>query len=62
MKALWRIGWRLCQALGINQIAALAGQFVGLVAGGLLAALDWRAVCWVNLPVGVFGTGSASSC
>src|SRR5258705_657098 len=29
-------------ALGINQIAALAGQFIGLVAGGLLAALDWR--------------------
>src|ERR1700730_5559462 len=29
-------------ALGTNQIAGLAGQFVGLVAGGLLAALDWR--------------------
>ncbi len=43
-------------ALGINQVAALAGQFVGLVAGGLLAALDWRAVFWVNVPVGVFGT------
>ena len=43
-------------ALGINQIAAIAGQFIGLVAGGLLAALDWRAVFWVNVPVGVFGT------
>src|ERR1700677_8211 len=43
-------------ALGINQIAGLAGQFVGLVAGGLLAALDWRAVFWVNVPVGVYGT------
>jgi MFS family permease len=43
-------------ALGTNQIAALAGQFVGLVAGGLLAAWDWRAVFWVNVPVGVFGT------
>jgi MFS family permease len=43
-------------ALGVNQVAAIAGQFVGLVAGGLLAALDWRAVFWVNLPVGVFGT------
>jgi MFS family permease len=43
-------------ALGFNQVAALAGQFVGLVAGGLLAALDWRAVFWVNVPVGVFGT------
>ncbi len=43
-------------ALGLNQVAALAGQFIGLVAGGLLAALDWRAVFWVNVPVGVFGT------
>ena len=43
-------------ALGTNQIAGLAGQFVGLVAGGLLAAIDWRAVFWINVPVGVFGT------
>jgi MFS family permease len=43
-------------ALGINQVAAIAGQFIGLVAGGLLAALDWRAVFWVNVPVGVYGT------
>jgi len=43
-------------ALGINQVAGLAGQFIGLVAGGLLAALDWRAVFWINVPVGVFGT------
>jgi MFS family permease len=27
-------------ALGTNQVAGLAGQFVGLVAGGLLAAID----------------------
>jgi len=43
-------------ALGINQVAGLAGMFIGLVAGGLLAVLDWRAVFWVNVPVGVFGT------
>jgi MFS family permease len=43
-------------ALGLNQVAALSGQFVGLVAGGLLAALDWRAVFWVNVPVGIYGT------
>jgi MFS family permease len=43
-------------ALGINQVAALAGQFIGLVAGGVLAIIDWRAVFWVNVPVGVFGT------
>ncbi|MEW1862457.1 MFS transporter [Streptomyces sp. NPDC088194] len=43
-------------ALGINQVAGLAGMFIGLVAGGLLATWDWRAVFWVNVPVGVFGT------
>jgi MFS family permease len=43
-------------ALGINQVAAIAGQFIGLVAGGVLAAIDWRAVFWVNVPVGVIGT------
>jgi MFS family permease len=43
-------------ALGINQMAALGGQFIGLVAGGVLAAIDWRAVFWVNVPVGVVGT------
>jgi MFS family permease len=43
-------------ALGTNQVAAIAGQFVGLVAGGILAAIDWRAVFWVNVPVGVYGT------
>lgn len=43
-------------ALGTNQVAGLSGQFIGLVAGGLLAALDWRAVFWVNVPVGIFGT------
>jgi MFS family permease len=43
-------------ALGINQVAALAGMFIGLVAGGLLAAWDWRAVFWVNVPVGIYGT------
>jgi MFS family permease len=43
-------------ALGVNQITALAGQFLGLLAGGLLAAIDWRAVFWVSVPIGVFGT------
>jgi MFS family permease len=43
-------------ALGINQIAGISGQFVGLLLGGLLAAWDWRAVFWVNVPIGVIGT------
>jgi MFS family permease len=43
-------------ALGINQIAGISGQFVGLLLGGLLAAWDWRAVFWVNVPIGVWGT------
>ncbi|HTP16241.1 MAG TPA: MFS transporter [Streptosporangiaceae bacterium] len=44
------------RALGINQIAGISGQFIGLLLGGLLAAWDWRAVFWVNVPIGVFGT------
>jgi MFS family permease len=43
-------------ALGINQIAGISGQFVGLLLGGLLAAWDWRSVFWINVPFGVFGT------
>ncbi|MEP9413051.1 MFS transporter [Gordonia sp. VNQ95] len=43
-------------ALGLNQVAALAGQLSGLVLGGLLAAWDWRAVFWVNVPIGLFFT------
>jgi hypothetical protein len=43
-------------ALSINQVAALAGMFIGLVAGGVLATIDWRLVFWVNVPVGVFAT------
>jgi MFS family permease len=43
-------------ALGYNQVAALSGSFIGLVLGGVLAAWDWRAVFWVNVPIGLFGT------
>ena len=43
-------------AMGINMVAAIAGQFFGLVIGGLLADIDWRLIFWVNVPVGVFGT------
>jgi EmrB/QacA subfamily drug resistance transporter len=43
-------------ALGVNQIAGISGQFVGLLLGGLLAAWDWRLVFWINVPIGLFGT------
>ena len=43
-------------ALGVNQIAGLAGSFVGLILGGVLAAVDWRWVFLINVPVGVVGT------
>jgi MFS family permease len=43
-------------AMGINQIALLSGQFIGLVLGGLLAAIDWRAVFLVSVPFSVGGT------
>jgi MFS family permease len=43
-------------ALGINQVAALAGSFIGLVAGGLLSQWNWRAVFLVSVPLGVLGT------
>ena len=43
-------------ALGINQISGMAGQFVGLLLGGVLAAWDWRAIFWINVPIGIFGT------
>jgi MFS family permease len=43
-------------ALGINQVAAIAGSFIGLIVGGLLAVVDWRAVFFVSVPIGVIGT------
>jgi EmrB/QacA subfamily drug resistance transporter len=43
-------------ALGVNQVAALAGSFVGLIVGGLLSEWHWRAVFWVSVPVGLWGT------
>ncbi|TMD15172.1 MAG: MFS transporter [Chloroflexi bacterium] len=43
-------------ALGINMIAAMAGSFLGLVIGGLLAGINWRLVFLINVPIGVIGT------
>jgi len=43
-------------ALGVNQIAAIAGSFLGLLVGGVLSEVSWRGVFWVSVPVGVVGT------
>lgn len=43
-------------ALGINGVAAVAGSSIGLVLGGVLAPVAWRAVFLVSVPFGVFGT------
>jgi MFS family permease len=44
------------KAMGINSMAALAGSLLGLILGGILAAIDWRYVFLVSVPVGAFGT------
>ncbi|WP_017935224.1 MFS transporter [Nocardioides sp. Iso805N] len=43
-------------ALGINNVAAVAGSFIGLVVGGVLSEIDWRLIFWVSVPIGVLGT------
>jgi MFS family permease len=43
-------------ALGVNQVAGLAGSFIGLVLGGVLSAWNWRAIFWVSVIVGAIGT------
>ncbi|MEV5967526.1 MFS transporter [Kribbella sp. NPDC051952] len=43
-------------ALGINQVAALGGSFIGLILGGLLAPVDWRLVFFISVPFGLIGT------
>jgi len=43
-------------ALGINSIAAIAGSFIGLLLGGLLAPVNWHLVFLVSAPIGAFGT------
>ena len=43
-------------ALGINNIVAVSGMFVGLVLGGILAPISWRMVFLISVPVGLFGT------
>jgi EmrB/QacA subfamily drug resistance transporter len=43
--------------VGINQIAYRAGALLGLTLSGLiLSFFDWRALFYVNIPIGIFGT------
>ncbi len=45
------------RALGINQVSIVAGSVAGLVLGGALTTIvGWRAIFWVNLPIGIFAT------
>ncbi|HET8752226.1 MAG TPA: MFS transporter [Gaiellaceae bacterium] len=43
-------------ALGINSLSMVAGSFLGLVLGGVLAPLSWRLVFVVSVPVGLAAT------
>jgi MFS family permease len=43
-------------ALGINNVAGIAGSFIGLILGGLLGPVAWRLVFLVSVPFGLFGT------
>ncbi len=42
--------------LGINNTAAIAGSFIGLVLGGVLAPLQWHLVFLISVPFGILGT------
>jgi MFS family permease len=44
------------KALGINMVAIMSGQFIGLILGGILAVYDWRFVFLVSVPFAVLGT------
>jgi MFS family permease len=43
-------------ALGLNMVSGIAGSFLGLVIGGVLAPLHWRYVFLVSVPFSLFGT------
>src|SRR5579863_3210877 len=46
-------------ALSVNSIAAIAGSFIGLILGGVLAPVNWHLIFLVSAPIGVFGTAWA---
>jgi EmrB/QacA subfamily drug resistance transporter len=44
-------------SLGVNQIAFRFGAMAGLTLSGfILSFFDWRALFYVNIPIGIFGT------
>ncbi len=43
-------------ALGINNVAGIAGSFIGLILGGVLGPVNWHYVFLVSVPVGLAGT------
>ncbi len=43
-------------ALGINNVAGIAGSFLGLIIGGLLGPVDWHLIFVVSVPFGIVGT------
>jgi EmrB/QacA subfamily drug resistance transporter len=45
----------LGRALGINAMVVGAGLILGPILGGWLTGFGWRAVFWVNVPVGLAG-------
>jgi EmrB/QacA subfamily drug resistance transporter len=43
--------------IGLNQIAFRVGSVLGLTLSGvILAVADWRALFYINIPIGIFGT------
>jgi MFS family permease len=43
-------------ALGLTNVVAISGLFIGLVVGGILAPIEWRLIFLVSVPFGAFGT------
>ena len=43
-------------ALGINGVSFIAGNFLGIIVGGLLAEVGWRWVFLASVPVAILGT------
>ena len=47
----------LGKILGINVVAFRLGSITGLTLSGvILSVADWRALFYINLPIGIFGT------